>query len=541
MSEIRRKSISLLLLACLGLVSAVVLWVGFTVYMMIGDGYKFVMNPVWIAPSQWQILEGEGQVTEQGFEVREVGARSRIVAAARLADPIDAATIEEVEILIQSSEVPQNIEFGWSRSRTLSGFDRHWVTIDTTGRAVVSTRHFFRWDGHIWYVLIVTRGQLPQPLVLHGVALHLARPGFVDLQRQLFGDWFDWRSWTQVSINRALVGDGVPLVSPVLAVAAWGGLLIVLVLLVQPFRTGGRTGSIIAGIFLIGWVSLDLRWQGDLLYKNAETRDLFWGKTWTEKRAADIDGDVFVFMEALKETINDTNQRLLVFAPYEFAHQRARYFAMPMEVHSGSWPPRRITMRRVKKGDKLVMVELPFIEAAAVCEEGLCKSHLQEPLQFELDKVVGRHAAIRENNGGLMLELEEDGVWLVESGWLSPPPMGFYALQASLASAGEAGWVILQVLQQTEAGERTVVAERDFYVTGNGFDDFELPVAIAHDGRILYRFRNLEAEGLQISELKLSPAEAPESLSYIVVAEPATKMVVRPVKASETVKAYEIQ
>lgn len=526
----------------LSLFSAVALWGLFTFHLLTGETYKDYLPVHWIEADEWQMIDGQGEQGDEGLEMHFGGRLAYAVAAAKIDPQMTAANVSHVELVLNPGASRYELEVGWSETATFGRFPTHSFRVDESGRARLSTDELFQWRGDIAFILLRTRGILDPPVIIERVGLHPGPPAFLDIQRHLLSDWTDRRSWTQISINRTLISGGSPLVSPVLAVAVWVVVASLLNVIVFRRRSINITYAVL-GVLLVGWVILDLRWQGEVLVKSSEARNLFQGKSWSEKRSVDVDGEIFTLMEDLKskDAEPETIERFLISGPYEFAHQRARYFAMPVETHSSNWPPHRVIMRQVRRSDSLLLVDLPSVEFETVCDEGECLGKESENNKLRLQEIAGRHAELNASVEEDYIMLVADGTWLVESQWQEPPSAGYYNMQAELAVKGEPGRVMMQILQETEEGSREVIAERDFYVSCNSFQEVQLPVAISGDSRLLYRLRTFDAEGLVGRKFRIDPISNSSRLGYIVVRKPSTGLVVMSIDETDNARVFRIK
>src|SRR5699024_10133703 len=111
------------------------------------------------------------------------------------------------------------------------------------------------------------------------------------------------------------------------------------------------------GAFLLAWLTLDLGWQITLWQRHAAAVDQYGGLPADEKRLTEGDGKVFEFIEDLKDELDDSQQRVVIFGDSEFAQYRARYFVLPQPVNSRGRVDQR-WLRRLRRNDVLALVHL---------------------------------------------------------------------------------------------------------------------------------------------------------------------------------------
>ena len=187
-------------------------------------------------------------------------------------------------------------------------------------------------------------GPLKDPITLGRLTLRSSSP-----RAQWLSFWHEWTAFEGLkgySMNFVIGGSAVssqrvrfvPAVAfaLLLALAAYG---ITTRIRARPFR-----GGVAAAIVLAGWLLVDARWQWDLWRQARLTEERFEGKSFTEKKLADDDGELFRLVMELKRMLPETPQVVfLVSRDPEGADRyvvlRTRYHLLPHNVNANYWYP----------------------------------------------------------------------------------------------------------------------------------------------------------------------------------------------------------
>jgi hypothetical protein len=162
-------------------------------------------------------------------------------------------------------------------------------------------------------------------------SLTLQAPSAAALLGQVWFDWSAFAGWTQRSINFIEGGTLHPILRPVPAVAAWVAVTLLLYGVGAKLRRAPRDLSVVAAVFLLGWIFLDVRWQWDLWRQLRQTQERFAGKSWVEKRLAAEDGDLFAFAMEIKKRLPREPQRIFLLSAEP--QGRERYLVLRTFYH----------------------------------------------------------------------------------------------------------------------------------------------------------------------------------------------------------------
>ena len=187
------------------------------------------------------------------------------------------------------------------------------------------------WVGRITGIALAVRGPLAEPARVTGVAV---RPGGAAGQLgELVREWLTFERWSGTSINAVTGGadvQEVPLptllvVALLLAVGAW------LALAWRQHRTTALP-VVLALLFVVAWLLLDMQWIWNLTRQVGETRAQYGGKDWRERHLAADDGPLFAFVDKARAKMPGTPVRVFVVADAAYFRGRGAYHLYPHNV-----------------------------------------------------------------------------------------------------------------------------------------------------------------------------------------------------------------
>ena len=100
-------------------------------------------------------------------------------------------------------------------------------------------------------------------------------------------------------------------------------------------RRRGRAAAwpmAIAASFVVAWMVLDIQWIANLTRQVAETREQFGGKDWRARHEAADDGEVFKFIERVRDKLPATPARVFMLADAAPLRGRGAYYLYPHNV-----------------------------------------------------------------------------------------------------------------------------------------------------------------------------------------------------------------
>jgi hypothetical protein len=188
------------------------------------------------------------------------------------------------------------------------------------------------WVGRITGVALAVRGPLAAPVRIYGVAMKSG--GVVGQLGDLGGEWFAFEPWSGASINTITGGADVqdlPLptlvvVAAILAAGIWFALAL------RSRRTDALP-VVLAVLFVVAWLVVDVQWMSNLARQTTETRAQFGGKDLRERHVAMEDGPLYQFIEKASAKLPAPPVRVFVVAEAGYFRGRAAYHLYPHNVY----------------------------------------------------------------------------------------------------------------------------------------------------------------------------------------------------------------
>jgi hypothetical protein len=199
------------------------------------------------------------------------------------------------------------------------------------------------WRGTITEIGVHVLGE-PREEPVRVAKLTLAPQSWQGQLVTIWSEWTAFRGWRPSSINRLEGTPGPATLSPTLAMAAWSGVTIVLLIAIGRLRRDKSLISLGAAI-LIPWVALDLLWQNELITQSRETKTVFGGKTTHEKHLADKDQHIYSYAKRLKEQVLPQSQDSRIFmlhnsSGHNYDRIKTQYYLLPNNIYNyGGVPP----------------------------------------------------------------------------------------------------------------------------------------------------------------------------------------------------------
>ncbi len=220
------------------------------------------------------------------------------------------------------------------------------------------------WAGRIQGVALSIRGSFALPVRIQG---GVVKPmGAFELLSDRVGEWSTYEAWSGTSINTLAGGADVqPLPLPALLATA-----IVLAALLW-FAFARRRGissalpTVIAVLFVAGWLLLDLRWAANLGRQVVETGQQYAGKDWRERHLASEDGPLFAFIEKARAAIPEQRARVFMVADATYFRGRGAYHLYPHNVYFEPVQNRMPSSSALRAGDYLVVFQRRGVQYSA--------------------------------------------------------------------------------------------------------------------------------------------------------------------------------
>jgi hypothetical protein len=363
--------------------SAVVLWAGFTGWIMTEWGSqilfpKYALEP---EPERWRMVEGQGEWAEEGFKVLASGRFGRAELAIDLPIGLRVSDYSHVGIRFKKA-VPSNLSLGWS---TTPQFQASAMVSLEQGDARSAIGHVSsdrQWRDPVYFLSVEQMGFIDGPWTVESVELVPGPITFMRAQQLLLDSFYVTAPWVQRNPHFLWPTDPVPRISLVMATALWVFLAVVF------FRLYGRSSRHLSPLVFfvplaIGWLVVDLRWQVELGHKAYATVSAFAGMAPEERFENDLDGSLYDFVQTLRESHSRSNfERVFALSSVEFWRKRARYHLAAWDVRpveAGSLDVRMAA--GLQRGDLLLFLRTVDLDLRPVSSEAQ-----QELFKLNLDR-----------------------------------------------------------------------------------------------------------------------------------------------------------
>lgn len=340
------------------------LWIASLIALLAGylvvnlPGSWFGGGPPQLYPgSALVIAAGSGQVEGDKLIVTRSDARNISIVA--LVTP-QLSTLEYGLVAIDVDGIPDDAEATLFWRNDLAPTRTFTRELAVAGRrlqdAIVAGDS--NWLGRISTVGLIVRGSLPQPLTINQLALRPASAAAVFGER--LGDWFTRETWTGVSLFRIVGGrSGMGLPMPLLVLASMA-LAMVLYALLRRWRHWTVSSLTVAAMVIAAWLSVDLRWQWNLLANAAATWASYAGKDLSGKRLAGIDTELEQISIGIRPALA-AGGRLFIIAQDPVIAGRLAYLLLPAPVYFDIQQSTLPKPEQLKQGDLMLVHRRPGI------------------------------------------------------------------------------------------------------------------------------------------------------------------------------------
>ncbi|HEV8552132.1 MAG TPA: hypothetical protein VGR65_01930 [Casimicrobiaceae bacterium] len=286
--------------------------------------------PIVAAGADLTLTRGAGHKDGKSFVLESTGAEGVAVLTAKLS-PFQAKDFPRVEWTLDSAQPPDELFFIWrTRERPkLNHVKRlQWLV---TGVAPLELKADDGWSGTVTGVALLVRSGLAAPLRIASVRIvsRSANATASELVQQ-WGARNALRGYSATFPFDAERAHDLPLLT---AIAVAEGLAMCAYLLLARWREWRRDRRVLWGIFLGGWLLLDLRWQANLWREVRERGHQFAGKTTEEKHLAADDAALFVLVEKMKSGLPATPARVVLYCDNDLLCARAAFLIYPQNVY----------------------------------------------------------------------------------------------------------------------------------------------------------------------------------------------------------------
>lgn len=518
--------------------SALVLWGGFTIFVLWNDHYRWVIPEVTLEPDypNWHMLMGKGGKLDEYWAIRSPGTRSYARVGIGLPWPVPVEHYDRIVVEVGQETGPRRMSVGWSRTMAVNPRTMMSLEAISATSASVETDWLRPRDGTVEFVMFELLGVGDAPFLIERIRLLPARLDFMEIQASLFGGWIRFSPWTQRSAHHTQASIQPVLVSPALAVGVW----VVMSWLVFIAFAKLRLVAVFP-VFLVlaacGWLALDARWQADLFSKGLRALDAFSGKSAEERRSADLDGALYEFMQELKDQVGSEQRRLFALGYGEYWRTRARYHGLPWSTRSTDKTLSHNWNRYLREGDLILALDAPYV------------SERRQPIRadhdydfrkvFDAGEIFGVGSEVDTYSPMSVIEIGADERELIRSTDNDLPGRAFYRLSVQLRSLSGESSARLIVRWKNSEGERVTAAERVYQVSDDALKFYEVAFVVP-------RYQDVDFFVVTDSEKRMQAGQVQVQLiddDELVWLQSHTRgpfLVARPILTDELHQAYEL-
>ncbi len=502
--------------------SAVLLWVGFFAVILSGDNYRRMLPDelVWPNASSWRMLSGEGGMSPQGWEITGAGRFADARLGVSLQTPVLAEQVEGIEIEFEHSIEFRSIAMGWTGSA--SAYPRRLASVSLKDRmtATVDTDQLDQRAAQINYLVIEVLGGFDQPLTIRAIRLLPARPGLIELQRRVLGEWFEFPPWTQKSLNLTEVSTRSAVIAFPLAITAWLVLSVVLWIAISSGRSRRTLWVGMLVYAIVAWGLLDLRWQIDLMLKSREAVETFAGKSPEERRLSDLDGELFTYIEQLKAQLGPEARRVFTFGAGEYWRLRARYHALPWSVRDVAQSMRGSWVRHLHPGDVFLLLDAQHVQVSQIAQAPSDFSRAARA--FNLAEVLADDAALSGSHEAEAIITAGEGEKLISTRVRDLSAPGAYTLNVQMRATPPGAQTRIRIAARGAEGERAGVTERLFEPGSDEFTALRLPFYIDEGGSVDIHVAGHSGGAVELRAMQIEPpTESPATAAWSMRLMPA--------------------
>jgi hypothetical protein len=248
---------------------------------------------------------------------------------------IEARAYPFLHLAIEDSSKNLQVRITWNTSETEHNSHAYILENKSRSSLWLATNELKGWTGNISSIGVVFIGRAGEVVRIRDFSLSPASP--LRQLQAIYSDLTSYVPWNRAEMNshtgvtQVSSFYPVPLIVAYLILSLLGyGLLLLL------FRTKlAFNWRVVALIFLVCWIGLDLSWQDRLLQQLADTYRTFSGKNTQEKLAVGPDANLYNFISAAKPLLEPGDARVFVSSSDEYRGQRGAYFLYPFNVY---WP-----------------------------------------------------------------------------------------------------------------------------------------------------------------------------------------------------------
>ena len=320
-----------------------------------GRGSSRALGKSW-DPGEMRVVAGHGAKSGGGLFLVLNQAGQGIVEVASKSEKLDELSV--LHVTLNEGSAADGLMVAWRTKLSREKLLHYRVAAAPAGSLWLSMKDVPGWEGIATSIGLVFLGPPGARVEIRSV--ELLAPVFPYNAQALLSDWTDFAAWKLHSINAhpGVNSSGnshypVPFAAAVLVVS-------ILVYLSGFFILRRKVNielRVVAIMFLICWIALDMIWQARLLRQLDATREAFAGKTPSEKRVEGRDANLFGFISRVREEIGPGHPRVFVTSSNDYTGMRGAYFLYPLNVYWQRKPPSLPLAESITRGDFIVLLK----------------------------------------------------------------------------------------------------------------------------------------------------------------------------------------
>lgn len=309
---------------------------------------------IWKA-STAKVNMGTGSLT--GGELQLTLSPLGIAIVSLSMEPIEAQDYPFLHLAIEEASGESHVAISWKTGQNQQ--ESHHYIVESESRASVwlATEELKGWTGKIDDLSMAITGPAGDTVRIRDFSIF---PASITRQLQaIFSDLTGFFPWNRAAMNTYTGVSNVSSFYPIpltvafllLSLLAYGVLIVV-------FRPRLQFNwTVVALIFFVSWIMLDLIWQNRLLHQLVDTQRTFSGKDLPQKLTAGPDASLFGLAAELVPRLESLDSRVFVVSDDIYRGMRVAYYLYPFNVywslHSADLP----SDNYLRKGDYIVLVK----------------------------------------------------------------------------------------------------------------------------------------------------------------------------------------
>ncbi len=309
-----------------------------------------------LTSSDLELIRGHGERTEEGWKIGSLGTDGTAAVLSR-SDSFPSSRYGVLSWDVAGLEDTREVAFFWTSRDNPRAVKARVLTPSELEQAQVLLDTEPRWQGEIVGFGLMLRGPIAEPVTMRELRLEARVPSISDSLSNLAAPWTSFEPWSGKSINFYRARPAGSTISPIATIALWIGisLLCYRILFRRPSRIAMT--SALAVFVLIGWFTLDARWQWELGERLLAAQDRYGELATTERTKAAPDARLIKALQPLLARLSSDPARIMILSkdPTSATPARLRYHLAPHRAYAGlsGLPNRRLT----RPGDYILVMD----------------------------------------------------------------------------------------------------------------------------------------------------------------------------------------